>query len=45
MPALRHKIQSLVEKHLLHFELLIISFFKRQRLHDFDSEDFLKMDH
>ena len=26
-------------------KLLITSFFKRQRLHDFDLEDFLKMDH
>ena len=42
MPALRHK-NHLLNNLSFSLKLLITSFFKRQRFHDFDLEDFLKM--
>ena len=45
MPALRHACNHLLSNLSFSLKLLITSFFKRQRMHDFDPEDFLKVDH
>ena len=45
MPAVRLRSNLLLSNVSFSLKLLITSIFKRQKLHDFDLEDFLKMDH
>ena len=45
MPALDTRSSHLLSNLSFSLKLVITSFLKRQRFHDFDLEDFLKMDH